>query len=129
MSRKKYRHLIAKLWRDPSGASSTEYAMLLAVIAAALLGAGSFWGGGLDKTFEAADNSLTGASASGHGGNASASDATTKVGTEQAGSGPISSSGASGNGTALNSDNVASSIVRGDQTSESEGDRLILNEG
>ena len=125
MARKPHRLVIAGLWSNTSGASSTEYAMLIAIIAAALLSAGSLWREGLETTFEAAATGLLSGSVLSHGGNGSASGVITQAGAAQAGSNPIGGDTTTGNGTLPGLEDPSPPISSGDSAAKNDAGRLI----
>ncbi|ARU15636.1 hypothetical protein A9D14_04870 [Croceicoccus marinus] len=128
MPRKSHRHVIARLWSDASGATSTEYAMLIAIIAAALLSAASYLGKNLNTTFDATDDGLAVALASGHSGHGSSSDGNIQPGIPQAGSSPSDGESPSGSGTAAGAGSAAGPIDSDEQASGSDTGQLIRTE-
>lgn len=102
--------------------------MLIAIIAAALLSAGSLWSERLGTTFEASNNGIAGALGSGHGGNGSSSGGTTQAGTSQAGSKPIGGGSTSGSGTSTGPEGLSGPISSDDPAAGNDAGRLILSE-
>jgi len=121
-------HVFAKFCSDTFGASSIAYAMITAVIAAALLSAGSYWGQNLNTTFEAAEDGFAVAAASGNGGHGSSSDGSTQPGSTQAGSSPSDGEGSSGTSAAAGTGGAEGPVGSGDQASGDDAGRLILTE-